>query len=151
MNIRGLQNIVSADIGAKPNQIGENPFNVTESTLTDITSEQERLTEKGVENIGVGMFAIENPQEELERMFKENKLVFDPDKVVFTEELQRELFLFLLNEKLPEKDRIKIDNLSVLEDKGKLKNIMDVASDVIGGENTLSKDCLLYTSDAADE
>ena len=140
VNIRGLQNIVSADIGAKPNQIGENPFNVTESTLTDITSEQERLTEKGVENIGVGMFAIENPQEELERMFKENKLVFDPDKVVFTEELQRELFLFLLNEKLPEGDRIKIDNLSVLEDKGKLKNIMDVASDVIGGENTLSKD-----------
>ena len=140
VNIRGLQNIVSADIGAKPNQIGENPFNVTGSTLTDITSEQERLTEKGVENIGVGMFAIENPQEELERMFKENKLVFDPDKVVFTEELQRELFLFLLNEKLPEGDRINIDNLDVLKDKGRMKNILDVASDVIGGENTLSKD-----------
>ena len=140
VNIEGLQNIVSADIGAKPNQIGEGSFNVTESTLTDITKAQERLKEKGVQNVGVGMFAIQNPAEELERMFKENKLVFDPDKVVFTEELQRELFLFLLNEKLPEGDRIKIDNLSVLEDKGKLKNIMDVASDVIGGENTLSKD-----------
>ena len=140
VNIEGLQNIVSADIGAKPNQIGEGSFNVTESTLTDITKAQERLKEKGVQNVGVGMFAIQNPAEELERMFKENKLVFNPDKIVFSEQLQRELFLFLLNEKLPEGDRIKIDNLSVLEDKGKLKNIMDVASDVIGGENTLSKD-----------
>ena len=88
----------------------------------------------------MGMFAIENPQEELERMFKENKLVFNPDKIVFTEKLQRELFLFLLNEKLPEKNQIHIDNLDVLRDKGRLKNIMDVASDVIGGENSLSKD-----------
>ena len=140
VNIEGLQNIVSADIGASPNQIGEEGFNVTESTLTDITREQERMKESGAENVGVGMFAIENPQEELERMFKENKLVFNPDKIVFTEELQRELFLFLLNEKLPERDRINIDNLDVLKDKGRMKNILDVASDVIGGENTLSKD-----------
>jgi len=140
VNIEGLQNIVSADIGASPNQIGEEGFNVTESTLTDITREQERMKESGAENVGVGMFAIENPQEELERMFKENKLVFNPDKIVFTEKLQRELFLFLLNEKLPEKDRINIDNLDVLKDKGRMKNILDVASDVIGGENTLSKD-----------
>ena len=140
VNIEGLQNIVSADIGASPNQIGEEGFNVTESTLTDITREQERMKESGAENVGVGMFAIENPQEELERMFKENKLVFNPDKIVFTEKLQRELFLFLLNEKLPERDRINIDNLDVLKDKGRMKNILDVASDVIGGENTLSKD-----------
>ncbi len=140
VNIEGLQNIVSADIGASPNQIGEEGFNVTEATLTDITREQERMKESGAENVGVGMFAIENPQEELERMFKENKLVFNPDKIVFTEKLQRELFLFLLNEKLPEKDRINIDNLDVLKDKGRMKNILDVASDVIGGENTLSKD-----------
>ena len=140
MNIEGLQNIVSADIGASPNQIGEEGFNVTGATLTDITREQKRMKESGAENVGVGMFAIENPQEELERMFKENKLVFNPDKIVFTEKLQRELFLFLLNEKLPEKDRIHIDNLDVLRDKGRLKNIMDVASDVIGGENSLSKD-----------
>lgn len=140
VNIEGLQNIVSADIGASPNQIGEEGFNVTESTLTEITREQERMKESGVEDVGVGMFAIENPQEELERMFKENKLVFNPDKIVFTEKLQRELFLFLLNEKLPERDRINIDNLDVLKDKGRMKNILDVASDVIGGENTLSKD-----------
>ena len=140
VNIEGLQNIVSADIGASPNQIGEEGFNVTGATLTDITREQKRMKESGAENVGVGMFAIENPQEELERMFKENKLVFNPDKIVFTEKLQRELFLFLLNEKLPEKDRIHIDNLDVLRDKGRLKNIMDVASDVIGGENSLSKD-----------
>ncbi len=140
VNIEGLQNIVSADIGASPNQIGEEGFNVTEATLTDITREQERMKESGAENVGVGMFAIENPQEELERMFKENKLVFNPDKIVFTEKLQRELFLFLLNEKLPERDRINIDNLDVLKDKGRMKNILDVASDVIGGENTLSKD-----------
>ena len=140
VNIEGLQNIVSADIGASPNQIGEEGFNVTGATLTEITREQERMKESGVEDVGVGMFAIENPQEELERMFKENKLVFNPDKIVFTEELQRELFLFLLNEKLPERDRINIDNLDVLKDKGRMKNILDVASDVIGGENTLSKD-----------
>jgi len=140
VNIEGLQNIVSSDIGASPNQIGEEGFNVTGATLTDITREQERMKESGAENVGVGMFAIENPQEELERMFKENKLIFNPDKIVFTEKLQRELFLFLLNEKLPEKDRIHIDNLDVLRDKGRLKNIMDVASDVIGGENSLSKD-----------
>ena len=140
VNIEGLQNIVSADIGASPNQIGEEGFNVTGATLTDITREQERMKESGAENVGVGMFAIENPQEELERMFKENKLVFNPDKIVFTEKLQRELFLFLLNEKLPEKNQIHIDNLDVLRDKGRLKNIMDVASDVIGGENSLSKD-----------
>ena len=140
VNIEGLQNIVSADIGASPNQIGEEGYNVTGATLTEITREQERMKESGVEDVGVGMFAIENPQEELERMFKENKLVFNPDKIVFTEELQRELFLFLLNEKLPERDRINIDNLDVLKDKGRMKNILDVASDVIGGENTLSKD-----------
>ena len=140
VNIEGLQNIVSADIGASPNQIGEEGYNVTGATLTEITREQERMKESGVEDVGVGMFAIENPQEELERMFKENKLVFNPDKIVFTEKLQRELFLFLLNEKLPERDRINIDNLDVLKDKGRMKNILDVASDVIGGENTLSKD-----------
>lgn len=140
VNIEGLQNIVSADIGASPNQIGEEGFNVTGSTLTDITREQERMKESGAENVGVGMFAIENPQEELERMFKENNLVFNPDKIAFTEKLQRELFLFLLNEKLPEGDRITIDNLDVLKDKDRMKNILDVASDVIGGENTLSKD-----------
>ena len=141
VNIRGLQNIVSADIGASPNQIGEEGFNVTGATLTEITREQERMKESGLyDDVGVGMFAIENPQEELERMFKENNLVFNPDKVVFTEELQRELFLFLLNEKLPEGDRINIDNLDVLKDKDRMKNILDVASDVIGGENSLSKD-----------
>ena len=140
VNIEGLQNIVSADIGARPNQIGDTPFNVIESTLTEIDDKQQQLKKTGEEDVGVGMFSIREPLEDLKMMFEANNLNFNPNNIIFTEELQRELFLFKLNQNLPADQQINIDNLEVLKDKDKMKNIFDQSSDIFGGKNTVRQD-----------
>ena len=73
-------------------------------------------------------------------MFEANNLNFNPNNIVFTEELQRELFLFKLNQNLPVDQQINIDNLEVLKDKDKMKNIFDKSSDIFGGKNTVGQD-----------
>ena len=140
VNIKGMQNIVSADIGARPNEIGDTPFNVTESSLTEIAERQKELRDSGKEDVGVGMFSTDNPMKDLKRMFEKNELDFNPDQIIFTEQLQRELMLFKLNENLPKNQQINMNNLEVLQDKDKMKNIFEVSSDIFGGENTLKKD-----------
>ena len=61
-------------------------------TLSEINQYQAGLDPEA--ESGVGLFNIEDPLGAVEEMFDAKGLKFDADKILFTEQLQRELALF---------------------------------------------------------
>ena len=109
-----LQNILQEQSGGSLDQIGGRTVPVTEMTLSQINEFQNDL-EPGAAS-GVGLFNVDDPLGGIEEMFEAKGLDFDPSKILFTEQLQREYMLFKLNQVLPEDMKLSPKDLKPLED-----------------------------------
>ena len=109
-----LQNILQEQSGGSLDQIGGRTVPVTEMTLSQINEFQNDL-EPGAAS-GVGLFNVDDPLGGIEEMFEAKGLDFDPSKILFTEQLQREYMLFKLNQVLPEGQKLSASDLKPLED-----------------------------------
>ena len=109
-----LQNILQNQTGGSLDQIGGRTVPVTEMTLSQINEFQNDL-EPGAAS-GVGLFNVDDPLGGIEEMFEAKGLDFDPSKILFTEQLQREYMLFKLNQVLPEGQKLSASDLNPLED-----------------------------------
>ena len=109
-----LQNVLQEQTGGSLNQIGGRTVPVTEMTLSQINEFQNDL-EPGAAS-GVGLFNVDDPLGGIEEMFEAKGLDFDPSKILFTEQLQREYMLFKLNQVLPEDMKLSPKDLKPLED-----------------------------------
>lgn len=123
----GMQNTISERLGknSNPNLVGDQEFDVVNSNLLQIRAQQEfQKNTLGDEDVGVGMFNIEDPYTAVKEMFAAKGLDFDAENILFTKELQRELFLFMANEILD--NRFRSDNrmnLETLVDNPNLRNV----------------------------
>ena len=109
-----LQNILQDQTGGSLDQIGGKTVPVTEMTLSQINEFQNDL-EPGAAS-GVGLFNVDDPLGGIEEMFEAKGLDFDPSKILFTEQLQREYMLFKLNQVLPEDMKLSPKDLKPFED-----------------------------------
>ena len=109
-----LQNILQDQTGGSLDQIGGKTVPVTEMTLSQINEFQNDL-EPGAAS-GVGLFNVDDPLGGIEEMFEAKGLDFNPNKILFTEQLQREYMLFKLNQVLPEDMKLSPKDLKPLED-----------------------------------
>ena len=109
-----LQNILQEQSGGSLDQIGGRTVPVTEMTLSQINEFQNDL-EPGAAS-GVGLFNVDDPLGGIEEMFEAKGLDFNPNKILFTEQLQREYMLFKLNQILPEGQKLSASDLTPLED-----------------------------------
>ena len=105
-----LQNLLQEQSGGNLDQIGGRTVPVTNMTLSDINEFQADL-EPDAES-GVGLFNIDDPLGAVEEMFDAKGLKFDPDKILFTEQLQREYALFSINKSLPEGKKLSASDLT---------------------------------------
>ena len=105
-----LQNLLQEQSGGNLDQIGGRTVPVTNMTLSDINEFQADL-EPDAES-GVGLFNIDDPLGAVEEMFDAKGLKFDADKILFTEQLQRELALFEINKSLPEGKKLSASDLT---------------------------------------
>jgi len=105
-----LQNILQEQSGGSLDQIGGRTVPVTNMTLTDINQFQSDLGPDA--ESGVGLFNIDDPLGAVEEMFDAKGLKFDADKILFTEQLQRELALFEINKSLPEGKKLSASDLT---------------------------------------
>ena len=105
-----LQNLLQEQSGGDLNQIGGQVVPVTNMTLTDINQFQSELGPDA--ESGVGLFNIDDPLGAVEEMFDAKNLKFDADKILFTEQLQRELALFEINKSLPEGQKLSAKDLT---------------------------------------
>ena len=141
----GMQNTISERLGknSNPNLVGDQEFDVVNSNLLQIRAQQEfQKNTLGDEDVGVGMFNIEDPYTAVKEMFAAKGLDFDAENILFTKELQRELFLFMANEILDKRFMSdKRMNLETLVDNPNLKNsdIMNMLA-AIGDEFGLETD-----------
>ena len=105
-----LQNILQEQSGGSLDQIGGRTVPVTEMTLSQINEFQNDL-EPGAAS-GVGLFNVDDPLGAVEEMFDAKGLKFDPDKILFTEQLQREYALYSINKSLPEGKKLSASDLT---------------------------------------
>lgn len=105
-----LQNILQEQSGGSLDQIGGRTVPVTEMTLSQINEFQNDL-EPGAAS-GVGLFNVDDPLGAVEEMFDAKGLKFDPDKILFSEPLQREYGLYSINKSLPEGQKLSATDLT---------------------------------------
>ena len=105
-----LQNLLQEQSGGSLDQIGGRTVPVTEMTLSEINQYQADLDPEA--ESGVGLFNIDDPLGAVEEMFDAKNLKFDADKILFTEQLQRELALFEINKSLPEGKKLSASDLT---------------------------------------
>ena len=105
-----LQNLLQEQSGGSLDQIGGRTVPVTEMTLSQINEFQNDL-EPGAAS-GVGLFNIDDPLGAVEEMFNAKNLKFEPDNILFSEPLQRELALFEINKSLPEGQKLSASDLT---------------------------------------
>ena len=105
-----LQNLLQEQSGGSLDQIGGRTVPVTEMTLSEINQYQADL-EPGAAS-GVGLFNIDDPLGAVEEMFDAKNLKFEPDKILFSEPMQRELALFQINKSLPEGQKLSATDLT---------------------------------------
>ena len=105
-----LQNLLQEQSGGDLNQIGGRTVPVTDMTLSEINQYQADLDPEA--ESGVGLFNIDDPLGAVEEMFDAKGLQFDADKILFTEQLQRELALFEINKSLPEGQKLSASDLT---------------------------------------
>jgi len=105
-----LQNLLQEQSGGSLDQIGGRTVPVTNMTLSDINQFQADLGSDA--ESGVGLFNIDDPLGAVEEMFDAKGLKFDADKILFTEQLQRELALFEINKSLPEGQKLSAKDLT---------------------------------------
>ena len=109
-----LQNVLQEQSGGRLDQIGGRTVPVTDMTLSQINEFQNDL-EPGAAS-GVGLFNVDDPLSGIEEMFEAKGLDFDPDKILFSEQLQREFAMFKLNQVLPEDMKLSPKDLKPFED-----------------------------------
>ena len=105
-----LQNILQDQSGGSLDQIGGKTVPVSDMTLSEINQFQSDLDPDA--ESGVGLFNIDDPLGAVEEMFDAKGLQFDADKILFTEQLQRELALFEINKSLPEGQKLSAKDLT---------------------------------------
>ena len=105
-----LQNILQEQSGGSLDQIGGRTVPVTEMTLSQINEFQNDL-EPGAAS-GVGLFNVDDPLGGIEEMFEAKGLDFDPNKILFSEPLQREYALYSINKSLPEGKKLSASDLT---------------------------------------
>lgn len=105
-----LQNILQDQSGGRLDQIGGRTVSASDMTLSEINQYQADLDPEA--ESGVGLFNIEDPLGAVEEMFDAKGLKFDADKILFTEQLQRELALFEINKSLPEGQKLSATDLT---------------------------------------
>ena len=105
-----LQNLLQEQSGGSLDQIGGRTLPVSDMTLSEINQYQAGLDPEA--ESGVGLFNIEDPLGAVEEMFDAKGLKFDADKILFTEQLQRELALFEINKSLPEGQKLSAKDLT---------------------------------------
>ena len=105
-----LQNLLQEQSGGRLDQIGGRTVPVSDMTLSDINQYQADLAPDA--ESGVGLFNIDDPLGAVEEMFDAKGLKFDADKILFTEQLQRELALFEINKSLPEGQKLSATDLT---------------------------------------
>ena len=105
-----LQNLLQDQTGGRLDQIGGKTVPVTDMTLSEINQYQADLDPEA--ESGVGLFNIDDPLGAVEEMFDAKGLKFDPDKILFTEQLQREYALFKINQSLPEGQKLSATDLT---------------------------------------
>ena len=105
-----LQNILQDQSGGSLDQIGGKTVPVSDMTLSEINQFQSDLDPDA--ESGVGLFNIDDPLGAVEEMFDAKGLKFDADKILFTEQLQRELALFEINKSLPEGQKLSATDLT---------------------------------------
>ena len=105
-----LQNLLQEQSGGRLDQIGGRTVPVSDMTLSAINQYQADLDPEA--ESGVGLFNIEDPLGAVEEMFDAKGLKFDADKILFTEQLQRELALFEINKSLPEGQKLSAKDLT---------------------------------------
>ena len=105
-----LQNLLQEQSGGRLDQIGGRTVPVSDMTLSDINQYQADLAPDA--ESGVGLFNIDDPLGAVEEMFDAKGLKFDADKILFTEQLQRELALFEINKSLPEGQKLSAKDLT---------------------------------------
>ena len=105
-----LQNLLQEQSGGSLDQIGGRTVPVTEMTLSQINEFQNDLDPDAAS--GVGLFNIDDPLGAVEEMFDAKGLQFSADKILFTEQLQRELALFEINKSLPEGQKLSASDLT---------------------------------------
>ena len=109
-----LQNLLSEQSGGDLNQIGGKVAPVTNMTLSEINQFQSELGPDAAS--GVGLFNIDDPLGAVEEMFDAKGLKFEPDKILFSEPIQRELALFEINKSLPEGKKLSASDLTPFND-----------------------------------
>ena len=109
-----LQNLLSEQSGGDLNQIGGKVAPVTNMTLSEINQFQSELGPDAAS--GVGLFNIDDPLGAVEEMFDAKGLKFEPDKILFSEPIQRELALFDINKSLPEGKKLSASDLTPFND-----------------------------------
>ena len=135
----GMQNTISDRLGknGNPNLVGDQDFDVVNSNLLQIRAQQEfQKNTLGDEDVGVGMFNIEDPYTAVKELFEAKGMDFDAENILFTKELQRELFLFMANQMLD--NRFASDkrmNIETLVDDPNLsqKDIMNMLVSIADG------------------
>ena len=105
-----LQKILQDQSGGRLDQIGGRTVPVSDMNLSDINQYQADLDPEA--ESGVGLFNIDDPLGAVEEMFDAKGLKFDADKILFTEQLQRELALFEINKSLPEGQKLSATDLT---------------------------------------
>ena len=105
-----LQKILQDQSGGSLDQIGGKTVPVSDMTLSEINQFQSDLDPDA--ESGVGLFNIDDPLGAVEEMFDAKGLKFDADKILFTEQLQRELALFEINKSLPEGQKLSATDLT---------------------------------------
>ena len=105
-----LQNLLQEQSGGSLDQIGGRTVPVTEMTLSEINQYQADLDPEA--ESGVGLFNIDDPLGAVEEMFDAKGLKFEPDKILFSEQLQREYALYSINKSLPEGQKLSATDLT---------------------------------------
>ena len=105
-----LQNLLQEQSGGSLDQIGGKTVPVTDMTLSQINQYQSDLDPEA--ESGVGLFNIDDPLGAVEEMFDAKGLKFDADKILFTEQLQREYALYSINKSLPEGQKFSATDLT---------------------------------------
>jgi len=105
-----LQNILQDQTGGRLDQIGGRTVPVTDMTLSEINQYQADLDPEA--ESGVGLFNIDDPLGAVEEMFDAKGLKFNPDKILFSEPLQREYALYSINKSLPEGQKLSAKDLT---------------------------------------
>ena len=105
-----LQNLLQEQSGGSLDQIGGKTVPVTDMTLSEINQYQADLDPEA--ESGVGLFNIDDPLGAVEEMFDAKGLQFDADKILFTEQLQREYALYSINKSLPEGQKLSATDLT---------------------------------------